>query len=370
MPERVPPQERHTEVRVGPPSVTIWNDDEFLVSEVNAEMSSTKEQGYFATDTRLVSGYRLRLAGLRPVQCNASAIEHHSARFEFLNSAVLGVTGEPIPEHSLHLRLDRTIGHGIHEDYDLTNYSGKMVEVDLEVSIESDFADIFDVRNHRMLRRGSLESEWSSKRGRLLTRYVNNDFERSLLLEVDNADSPPAFVNGGISFRAAIQPGASWHTCLLWRPTFGDARPEHPPRACHNLLAGTDRDHAQRQWVDEATSFTASDPGITDTIRQAVEDLASMRMERHDDAAAGGGRGGRASPDAWVPAAGIPWFVSLFGRDALTVSLQTMSLSRGSQWGACGLSGRCRPTRMTTSVTCSPARSSTRSATANWPSCA
>jgi glycogen debranching enzyme len=52
-----------------------------------------------------------------------------------------------------------------------------------------------------------------------------------------------------------------------------------------------------------------------------------MRMERHDDAAAGGGRSGRASPDAWVPAAGIPWFVSLFGRDALTVSLQTMSLS-------------------------------------------
>jgi hypothetical protein len=180
--------------------VTIWNDDEFLVSEVNAEMSSTKEQGYFATDTRLVSGYRLRLAGLRPVQCNASAIEHHSARFEFL-----------------------------------------------KVSVESDFADIFDVKNHRTLRRGSLESEWSAKRGRLLTRYTNDDFERSLLLEVDNADSPPAFVNGGISFRTALEPGASWHTCLLWRPAFGGARPEHPPRECHNLLAGTDRDHSQRK---------------------------------------------------------------------------------------------------------------------------
>ena len=34
-----------------------------------------------------------------------------------------------------------------------------------------------------------------------------------------------------------------------------------------------------------------------------------------------------AALDAWVPAAGIPWFLSLFGRDALTVSLQTMSLS-------------------------------------------
>ena len=31
--------------------------------------------------------------------------------------------------------------------------------------------------------------------------------------------------------------------------------------------------------------------------------------------------------DAWVPAAGVPWFVTLFGRDSLIVSLQTLMLS-------------------------------------------
>jgi len=44
------------EVSVGPPVVSIHFNDEFLVCEKSAEMSSTKDQGYFAADTRLVSG--------------------------------------------------------------------------------------------------------------------------------------------------------------------------------------------------------------------------------------------------------------------------------------------------------------------------
>ncbi len=49
------------EIRVGPPTVTIHADDQFCVCTANAEISSTAEQGYFAADTRLVSGYRIKL---------------------------------------------------------------------------------------------------------------------------------------------------------------------------------------------------------------------------------------------------------------------------------------------------------------------
>lgn len=59
------------EIRVGPATVTIHTDDKFLVCERNAEMSSTEEHGYFAADTRLVSGYRLKLGRKRPVLLNA-----------------------------------------------------------------------------------------------------------------------------------------------------------------------------------------------------------------------------------------------------------------------------------------------------------
>ncbi len=225
----------------------------------------------------------------------------------------------------MHLRLDRTIGHGIHEDYDITNYSRRTIAASLEVSIESDFADLFDVKGGRAVRRGSLQSKWDERAGTLVTRYHNGDFERAIAFRVDKADSAPEFANGGIMFRMSLDPGQSWHTCLLWRPMLDGAEPEDPPRECHNLVGTTDQDRIQRAWVAETTRITAGDPGVTATVRQSIDDLAGLRMHRHDAASPTVPAGEH--PDLWVPAAGVPWFVTLFGRDALTVSFQTLSLT-------------------------------------------
>jgi glycogen debranching enzyme len=60
------------------------------------------------------------------------------------------------------------------------------------------------------------------------------------------------------------------------------------------------------------------------TIARSVEDLSSLRMAPAGDVVS---HGPRDDGDAWVPAAGVPWFVTLFGRDSLIVSLQTLLLS-------------------------------------------
>src|SRR5436853_4918742 len=57
--------------------------------------------------------------------------------------------------------------------------------------------------------------------------------------------------------------------------------------------------------------------------RQAIEDMGALRIYDMD-----------VSDEAWVPAAGVPWFVTLFGRDSLTVSYQNMSVSPGFALGA------------------------------------
>src|SRR5205807_692936 len=61
-----------------------------------------------------------------------------------------------------------------------------------------------------------------------------------------------------------------------------------------------------------------------------VDDLAGLRMHMHDELAAAGHDHAEEEADdidAWVPAAGVPWFVSLFGRDSLVVSMQTLPLA-------------------------------------------
>jgi len=313
------------EVSVGPLVVSTHVDDEVMVSELSGEMSSTKEQGYFVADTRLASGYRLKLGGKQPTLLNGAAVRHHSARFEFTNPTLVGSDGREIAEHSLHLRLDRSMGPGIHEDYDLTNQGRDDVVLDLEVSVESDFADLFDVKAHRRIRRGSIHSSWDEEEGRLTTRYENATFERSLVLEVANHDSPPEFANGGILFRVELAAASSWHCCLWWMPVI-DGTERRVTQPCHQLVE-SDAQHevVRRRWVDRATIFETSNPGVTVALRQAVDDLAGLRLHHHDELARGATNDD--DLDAWVPAAGIPWFVSLFGRDSLTVSFQTLALS-------------------------------------------
>src|SRR5262249_56757094 len=57
--------------------------------------------------------------------------------------------------------------------------------------------------------------------------------------------------------------------------------------------------------------------------RQSVEDMGPLRLHDRDDAS-----------DTWLPAAGVPWFVAIFGRDSLIASLQNMMVHAGFARGA------------------------------------
>jgi hypothetical protein len=69
----------------------------------------------------------------------------------------------------------------------------------------------------------------------------------------------------------------------------------------------------------------------------------------------------------FVPAAGVPWFVGLFGRDSLIVSFQNAMVYPDFARGALDVLGAGRRPSATTIATPSPARSCTSCAPANWP---
>ncbi|MGH9054769.1 MAG: amylo-alpha-1,6-glucosidase, partial [Acidimicrobiales bacterium] len=252
-------------------------------------------------------------------------VESCSSRIEFTNPQLVTASG-PVPANSLHLRLDRVIGTGLHEDYDLTNHTSEAIEILIEVSVESDFADLFDVKSKRRLRRGSIQSSWDPATATLTTRYENGAFRRGIEIHAKDSGSLTEFANGGMSWKIHLAPGSRWHTCLLWSVDVGDRSVRRPVAHCSALsMRDLARDRSQRAWAQATTGYETSDPAVNTILGQAVEDLASLRISLHDEAAAPWKEA--ADEDSWVPAAGVPWFVSLFGRDALVVSLQTLSLS-------------------------------------------
>src|SRR5947209_10110483 len=91
---------RPMDVQVGPQTITIHADDEVVVCAPDTRMSSTKEEGYFARDTRFVSGYRLRIGRVAPLLLDSAAVRPFSSRFEFTNPDLVTADGA-IPGQSL-----------------------------------------------------------------------------------------------------------------------------------------------------------------------------------------------------------------------------------------------------------------------------
>src|SRR5438128_1753359 len=223
-------------VTVGPSTLTINHDRQFLISQPNATMAPQDDVGFYARDTRFVSGYAVTISGRLPPLLNATTVEHFSARYEFMTPELhLGPASGSgadgiMPERSVGFRLERTILEGVHEDYGLTNYATYPVRLLLEIQIESDFADVFDVRNHRLIRRGDLQTTWRPRVGELRSTYRNRSFRRGLLVKVEKAGSKPEYANGRLVFLCELAPRAEWHVCLKWLPVIGPRPARTLPR--------------------------------------------------------------------------------------------------------------------------------------------
>src|SRR5205807_1218564 len=71
-------------VTVGPSTLTINHDRQFLISQRNATMAPQDDVGFYARDTRFVSGYGVTINGRLPRLLDAITVEHFSARYEFM----------------------------------------------------------------------------------------------------------------------------------------------------------------------------------------------------------------------------------------------------------------------------------------------
>jgi len=309
------------EISVGPPVLATNQDGTFMVTDLGGEIAAESEQGVFAGDTRFLSYYAISANGERWVRLSSSTVSYYAARVYLTNAPFSTEEGE-VPAGKLGLVISRAVGEGIHEDLDITNHGLGAVRFNLEIAVRSDFADLFEVKSHKFVRRGRIESEWDPERRELHATYANRDFRRSFVVRPVHSTSPPHYANGRITFEVALAPGESWHSCCHYVLVFDDKALE-PLHGCDHLSGQLEVDALQRQWQERATQLTSANEEVYRLYRQSVEDLGALRLHDHDCA-----------PDVWVPAAGVPWFVGLFGRDSLIASLQTMPVDPGFARGA------------------------------------
>jgi glycogen debranching enzyme len=306
--------------------------------------------GLFVHETRLLSRYRHLINGARPHPVALSNVDQHS----WLGYYICFPPGHPdeppdtgsgqiiaASQQTLELRLSRFVGEGLHEDVDVANFAQHPTQFRLSVELDGDFADQAEATGPRQ-QRGTVRRHWrqTSNGGELAFDYrAEHEYahqgergratlDRGVVLRIRSASSTPVYEDGCLGFAAELAPHETWHACFTFLARL-DGQELPLFYGCRSFGAvenGYER--RKKASLGEATRFTSDGsarlaPVVVSTIERAKRDLAALRLYDLDH----GGRG-------WVPAAGLPIYIALFGRDVLTAAWQAALLSPDMMHGS------------------------------------
>ena len=269
-------------------------------------------EGLFDQDTRFLSGLRLTINGQPPLLLSSDKIEYFSAAFFMRNP----LTGGLEPD-VLSIRRERFVGDGMQDSFMVQNQGMERIEFDLGLDVAADFADIFAVKDYDF-------ALGDPTRAKPLPdpRPVEYEEERNQFLIADDGDLPlrtqvifseRGQVRGStMTFHLALEPRERWdlHVEVFALP---DGELVAPRFA--ELRFGEEVGHVRDSltaWPLRVPQLRASWDSLSHAFGQSVSDLASLRM-RSDN----GGIGK-------LPGAGVPWFMTVFGRDTIITCLQTL----------------------------------------------
>ena len=301
------------EISVGPAQLTIDLGECVLITEPDGQVHQPSERGLFYRDTRLVSTWTVRVNG-HPWQPLSSAATDALACQVLMTNPILRTDCDgDIPAGSVSLTISRLLGlSGLRERLTLRNHNRKRVRLALDVQIESDFGDIFDVKSRKPISRGETVMRWTEIDGVLETVHTNQSFRRGLSIGPVAGAARPTLRDGRLAFLTEIEPQGVWTAELQYRVVDGD-RLFDAPRTDFAGRAESEQARRAASFQQQAARLRTPHIELQQLYQQSIDDLAALRLPI-DGAAA----------ETFVPAAGIPWFAALFGRDSIVTAIQTV----------------------------------------------
>jgi glycogen debranching enzyme len=293
----------------------------FLVADVSGDISPGTEQGYYHLDTRFLDRLELRLDGQRPVRQSATTPRWEEG-FHFLTNPAL----EGAQRQTLQICVHRVVSQGLHEDVEIENFGDRPASLRLGIGVGADFAYILTVKHEANTGSSNWRPQVACERQgdrALLFRLEKAELRHEALLSFDRAID--RFEQGVAEFEVRLEKRGRFKLCIGVVARLGDreAVPEH--RCGEPQPAGREdrRNRRRHDLAGVSCSLQTDHPVLQRAFDRARHDLASLRIKAEEADSAG-----------FAIAAGIPWYMDLFGRDSLIASYQTMfldpALARGT----------------------------------------
>lgn len=286
--------------------------DTFIVADGNGDIDSGS-QGLFHHDTRLLSRYLLRIEGAAPLLLSSSVSRDNVFFRAHLTNRPLSPLGSAdMPQGLIYIARSRfLLDDRMYERIACSNFGDQAALLSARFEIEADFKDMFEVRGSVRPARGRL-LELEQRGNGLVLRYEGLDqvLRSSYVMFSRQAVHPQA---GALEFSFYVPPGGRDELYA----EIGAALEEPPSRARFRAAAAQARLKIRARRRRGARIRTTG-PLFNAWMRRSQADLALLTSDLDTGP---------------YPYAGIPWFSTPFGRDAVITALQTLwldtALARG-----------------------------------------
>jgi len=311
---------------LGSDAVAILDGRTFMFSDGLGDVPVGSTGGLVHEDTRFLSRWELSLGGGRLSLLKSSTVDYDTASFFLANPDLPG-----LPANSLAVRRMRLVGDGALEHLTVFNTAAESFPVELRLACDADFADLFEVRDSIRDRSANITRHSQGRSMRF--RYRVPGFLAETTIRIERSEgvaaatgqvlgpSQPRIEGNEILWEVELPPRCALMALAKVGVRVNEVRFE--PAAKNFEAPQAPGDGPLSGWLERVPAFNSDSELLNSVFRQSVVDLAALRIsgdllgERYE-----------------LPAAGLPWFMTLFGRDTLITSLQTLWVGAGLARGA------------------------------------
>jgi glycogen debranching enzyme len=285
--------------------VRILNGNTFVVSDDRGdiEASLTDPRGLFSFDTRFLSRWVLTVNDQRLTALSTDDLQYFEARFFLVPG-----TGTVYIDSQQSVIRRRAVASGFAEELSILNHAKEPLDLKVRIEAASDFADLFEVKD-ALEKKGKYSVKVEDNK--LVLAYQRDTFVRATII---SSSETCEIDHDGLTFQIHLEPHSSWKTTLDVAISVPGAAGDTEPSV---LSLGSRRPISDmaidlQRWLDAAPRLECDWDPLKTAYRRSLIDLAALRFSPITAGVHS------------LPAAGLPWFMTMFGRDSILTCLQVL----------------------------------------------
>jgi len=294
---------RNLPPELGTSAIAILEGRTFMYSDAAGDVPGGTIGGLVHADTRFLNRWVLTVNGHAFLPLRSGIVDHYSAAFFLTNDQMPGFMPNRVGARRM-----RFVGHGLHERIEIQSFATEPLHLEIRLAVGNDFADLFEIKDKVRDRSSEIVRDHAKDGSRLIFRYDNDTFHAETTV---NVSKPATRIEGDdLVWDLDLPPQGEWQCDFDVPLKLGPAELQ-PFHAGFGEKSVDDNDPITR-WQRTRSQLESDSSVLEQVINRTAGDLVALRIEaQHED------------QQVVVPAAGLPWFLTLFGRDTLITAYQT-----------------------------------------------